>query len=620
MTDILNRILYISITGAAATIIVCIARLILRIFGDRSGSVAKRIMWIAVVICFLCPLRITLPYHQNIDKPITDLTSVPTEQGDRNSAAGINDAEISSDPAVAVKQPENSGKVIQNGKSPIGHFASAEDKIASAIIRMDLSRFIISGLSECASAMILTAMFASAIVVLSIGAAQYSRLRYRLSGSTQREDGVWICSEITSPCTVGFIKPRIYLPKNMSSANAEYAVLHERAHIRCFDHIIKPIAYLAFAFNVFNPFAWIMLRLFYADMESHCDAVAVRDMAQNEKIEYCKAMVDCASSDRAILYSTFGTDNIKRRINSVMKHRRAPIVLTAAITAVTLILCGCTIFSVKPTVAFSDIDDAGGKFTKEISNISGVRISCEQGVAFVTDEADISDVMSYFRQLQVGKKEINRGRGDDRDHTVQLAFIDGHDGGTTRELNISADYNEIYCNDFVKPTLSYRVADPEGLKAIILGYISNIDNCRYTPFQVLYLAPYSSASPNFFTERSVEAEYTLSTDFTASATSGYITTDHIENARYEPIEVGDTIRVLDAVDGGDQILDIDISDYASVSAYRLYKGGRIAHIIYLLDDEIWISSWRGNNVTANVENPFFSCDHVFKLAKSENFR
>lgn len=612
MNDILNCILDISITGAAATAIVCIARLILRLFGDRSGGVAKRIMWLAVVICFLCPLRITLPYYENAVSPATDSIPESAEQGNHDIEAGKNAAEIGSDFAAVGVHTENSGKVIQNGETPAKYSANVEnkiDKIASTIIKTDLSGFIT--LSGLASAKILAVMLILAVVVILTGVSQYNRLLKSLTGSVRRDDGIWISPGITSPCTVGFIKPRIYLPESMTSANAEYAVLHEQAHIRCLDHIIKPVAYLSFAFNVFNPFAWIMLRLFYADMESHCDAIAVRGMAQNEKIDYCKALVDCASGGRAVLHPAFGGDNIKSRINSVMKHRRAPIVLTAAITSATLILCSCAIFSAAPTVAFSDIDEVGS-FPDKSSGTTAVRISCGQGVALLTQDEDISTIASYFSDLKVFDKEVNSSRSEDRDRTVQVTFIMGD--GLISDINISADYCEIYYFNYIKPTFSYRVADPDGLKATVSEYVSNIDNCRYTPTEVVWLAPYSSASPDLFEDLAVKAEYTLSSDFTATATSGYITTDHIENARYEPIEVGDSICVLGVDDGMDNIISLDISDYTSVSAYRLYDGGRIAHIIYCLDDEIWVSSWIGNNVTANVENPVFFCNHIFRLA------
>ncbi len=95
-------------------------------------------------------------------------------------------------------------------------------------------------------------VFAIATVVWFLGVVAmilymligYIRLRLRLRTAVKLEDDIYQSENVSSPFIFGTVRPRIYLPFSMDETEMASVIAHERAHLRRFDHLIKPIAYL----------------------------------------------------------------------------------------------------------------------------------------------------------------------------------------------------------------------------------------------------------------------------------------------------------------------------------------------------------------------------------------
>ena len=83
------------------------------------------------------------------------------------------------------------------------------------------------------------------------------RIRKRVSVSIPFKENIYITDETISPFVMGIFRPRIYLPGGLSVKEQEYIILHEKFHIRRFDHVVKPVAFAALCLHWFNPLVWI---------------------------------------------------------------------------------------------------------------------------------------------------------------------------------------------------------------------------------------------------------------------------------------------------------------------------------------------------------------------------
>jgi beta-lactamase regulating signal transducer with metallopeptidase domain len=102
------------------------------------------------------------------------------------------------------------------------------------------------------------------IVMLIYGIFSYLIVYKRMSTATRYEKNVFCSENVLSPFTLGFIKPRIYIPYGLDDVTREKVIQHEKCHISRFDHIIKPFAFILLAFHWFNPLCWLVYDLFTA--------------------------------------------------------------------------------------------------------------------------------------------------------------------------------------------------------------------------------------------------------------------------------------------------------------------------------------------------------------------
>ena len=111
----------------------------------------------------------------------------------------------------------------------------------------------------------------------------YLRIRRRVRASIPTENGVWLCDDIDTPFILGILNPRIYLPGSMDAQTIEHVLAHERAHLKRFDHLWKPLGFLLLTVHWFNPILWVAYILLCRDIELACDERVIRDLDVEEK-------------------------------------------------------------------------------------------------------------------------------------------------------------------------------------------------------------------------------------------------------------------------------------------------------------------------------------------------
>lgn len=184
------------------------------------------------------------------------------------------------------------------------------------------------------------------------------RLRRRLVGSVRFRDNLYLADHIPTPFVLGVIHPRIYLPSSLSEQEQSYIILHEQAHIRRGDHIVKVVGFFALSLHWFNPLVWLAFRLAVNDMELSCDEAVLQQMDPSLRADYSASLLSLATG-RRIFPNTplaFGEGNIKERIRNVMHYKKP----TVAVLSVALVLCitATVCLATNPVLGVANFTDA----------------------------------------------------------------------------------------------------------------------------------------------------------------------------------------------------------------------------------------------------------------------
>lgn len=173
------------------------------------------------------------------------------------------------------------------------------------------------------------------IGLLIYSVVSYINLQIKVSTAMLISDNIFECEKIKSPFVLGIITPKIYLPVNLTENERGYILMHEQTHIKRFDYLIKPFAFLVLCFYWFNPLVWISFVLMSRDMEMSCDERVLKEMGGSIKKDYSSSLLALAAHGKMINGSplAFGESNVKSRIKNVLNYKR-PAFLIVVITGV----------------------------------------------------------------------------------------------------------------------------------------------------------------------------------------------------------------------------------------------------------------------------------------------
>lgn len=190
------------------------------------------------------------------------------------------------------------------------------------------------------------------------------RLRRRLSAAVRTPDGAWESDRVDSPFVLGFFPPKIYLPLGLSGDTRRYVLLHERAHIRRGDHIVKVLAFLALAVHWFNPLLWVSWFLSCRDMEAACDESVLRRSPEDIRKNYSAALLSLAAAHPLRVPLAFGENGVKGRVRGALRWKRPAAALVAV--ALVVLLTSCYMLAANP----AQVPDAAPELTLTVEGSS----------------------------------------------------------------------------------------------------------------------------------------------------------------------------------------------------------------------------------------------------------
>lgn len=183
-------------------------------------------------------------------------------------------------------------------------------------------------------------------VLLLYTAVSYWRLRRKVSEATILRDNIYQGETVASPFVLGIIRPRIYLPYNMSEQDLSHVVAHEQAHIRRKDYWWKPLGFLLLTIHWFNPLMWLAYVLLCRDIELACDEKVIKELGNEQRADYTQALVACSVNRRMIAACplAFGEVGVKERVQSVLNYRKPAfwVIVVSVIACAVVAVCFLT--------------------------------------------------------------------------------------------------------------------------------------------------------------------------------------------------------------------------------------------------------------------------------------
>ncbi|MGN0518624.1 MAG: M56 family metallopeptidase, partial [Acutalibacteraceae bacterium] len=293
---------------------------------------------------------------------------------------------------------------------------------------------------------------------------------------------------------LGIIKPKIYLPFNVEEHDIGHIIAHEQAHIKRKDHWWKPLGFLLLAIHWFNPLLWLSYVLLCRDIELACDEKVVRELNNEQRTDYSQALLTSSINRRMIAACplAFGAVGVKTRVKSVLNYKKPAFWIIAVAVTVSIVLAVC--FLTNPV----------SKKLKNIENLSLDSIT-ESTVYVLVSDGEIynpigavsEDLLQNLSNIKISRRELSNNRSEDRDMSHTLVLQNEQDTEATISsyflkgtyIHFNSDFTTVWVNTGVKPTLSYKVINPQAAKKIyncICKYIdvtaddSSISEIPYT--------------------------------------------------------------------------------------------------------------------------------------------
>lgn len=316
MDKLFDTVLELSWQAGLIALAVMAVRLVLR---KKASRRALCMLWALVA------LRLLLPVSLTVESPV----SLQAEEAPVSRAYHAMQEERTSVPEEAAPAPaESSGAAA----AVIPAEPAAEPVTLRTFARW-LPWIWVIGMGCMAAYMLLSFIW----------------MRLTLRRAEHIQDNVYRCTQWSTPFVLGIIAPCIYVPESVSEEDLPQVLAHERCHIRRWDHVVKPFAFLLLAVNWFNPVLWAAYVLLGRDMENACDEMALKNADAAQRAAYSRALVSCAAQPKmaAVCPLAFGEVAVKERVKNVLGYKK-PAIWAAVILAAAAVVIGVCLLT-KPS-------------------------------------------------------------------------------------------------------------------------------------------------------------------------------------------------------------------------------------------------------------------------------
>jgi len=455
MEDIFIKILNMSITASYFALVLIIIRMLFK-------KVPK---WLSCIMWGLVGLRLVFPFSfESMLSLVPSAETVPT------------DIMVSTQPHIS------SGiSYINSSLNPIINEAFAP-KLDESANPLQLIIPIISAL-----------WLIGIIVMLTYAFISYIILRKKTSISIETEKSIFICDRIDSPFILGIIRPKILIPSFISENDKNFILAHEKAHIKRYDHLWKPLGFIILSIHWFNPVMWLSYILLCRDIEGACDEKVIKEMEGTGKKAYSEALINCSAPKKYITACplAFGETGVKQRIKNVLNYKKPAFWLV--IVAVILSVLLSVFFLTDPTTSsINNIENYENIFR----GVEKLQFYMPENFIYTTE--DPGDELRVLKRIKINPEAISDDK-EERKHLYKVkingkttVFFDENISKLWIEDNINMgieNSSDINIDENKEASLSYKIENPH----ILIKLFDKIQ----TPENPVLSAPTSPANTEY---------------------------------------------------------------------------------------------------------------------------
>ena len=282
---------------------------------------------------------------------------------------------------------------------------------------------------------------------------------------------------ISTPLTYGIFRPVILMPKKTDWKNEkqlQYILTHEYVHIYRYDTVTKLLAACALCVHWFNPFVWVMYRLFNRDIELACDESVIRQFGEKSKSAYSLMLVNMEAAKSGLLpfCNNFSKNVVEERITAIMKMKKTS--LFAICMAAMLIVGVTTTFAT--SAAGSD---------RESNIVQGTDFSAEEFDKLLS-EPDTGRGGQETKEEEQERREYPNGTEEDYRSLLELKTAD-YQSRSVADFNMdllewaneSYERMERINIDIAQQDFSVNLDSDELSFVALTTWLSGVENGKY---------------------------------------------------------------------------------------------------------------------------------------------
>lgn len=330
----LKNIFVYLLHNSIAVCVVILTVFAVRLFLRRAPKKYSYILWSIVGIYLLCPIRLSSPISiysliNNVSDTFLEHHSLPLNAknfADKNKT--YNEKNQKTKDSNKSKF-DNVSSTNKNQKTKQNQNNTAGTENISQSLTVTTTAYI--WLCGC-------------IVLLVRNLFLIWRTKQTVLMAIRRKDNIYESECISTPFVLGIVRPKIYIPFNLSEQEREYILKHEQYHIRRKDQIIKICAYILCVIYWFQPLIWFAYFVMVRDMEMSCDEYVLKNSKSDIRAAYSTSLLKLATKtgDFNAGLPAFGESDIRKRVKNIMKfNAKKKWVSVVAAIAVVIVGVSC---------------------------------------------------------------------------------------------------------------------------------------------------------------------------------------------------------------------------------------------------------------------------------------
>ena len=143
---------------------------------------------------------------------------------------------------------------------------------------------------------------------------------------------IWISELVSSPVTIGFLKPVILVPlaaiNHLTSQQLEAVLLHELSHIKRYDYLVNLFINFIKTILYFNPFVKAFVKIVEKEREKSCDDMVLQFQYDSHEYATALLMLEKANHyfDKSLIIGAAGNKNdLLHRVELIMGIKKKPV-------------------------------------------------------------------------------------------------------------------------------------------------------------------------------------------------------------------------------------------------------------------------------------------------------